>query len=225
MRVRKRKGVEDYLKAHEDIVLQEVPESWEVVFGNAQPIEIEVGCGKGDFILGMARKHPDVNFIGIDLQETVISWALDKVLAADVPNVRLLFVNGKDLGDYFPEHSVSRLYLNFSDPWPKKRHAKRRLTSSSFLHIYEELLVPFGEIAFKTDNQGLFEWSLAEMSEFGLILEQVWLNCHADPAFAKENVETEYERKFSAKGQAIYRVLAHFPKREGVRDEVSEMSI
>lgn len=206
MRVRRRKGVETLLAEHADIVLRE-PVNWNKIFDNRHPLQIEVGCGKGDFVVGMATKHPELNFVGIDLQATVISYALDKVLLSDIPNVKLLLKDGKELTEYFSENSVDKLYLNFSDPWPKKRHEKRRLTYKNFLTIYEGLLQPRGKIAFKTDNRGLFEYSLAEMSQYGMQLERVWLDLHKDLMI--ENIQTEYERKFSKKGP-IYRLEARF---------------
>ncbi|MDR0298423.1 MAG: tRNA (guanosine(46)-N7)-methyltransferase TrmB [Streptococcaceae bacterium] len=209
MRVRKRKGVAEFLAAHSDKVIT-APADWTVVFGNQKPLQIEVGCGKGDFILGMAAKYPEVNFVGIDLQETVISWALDKLLEAPLPNVRFLLTNGAALTAYFAAHSVSQMYLNFSDPWPKTRHAKRRLTADSFLAIYKELLSVDGALTFKTDNQGLFEWSLSNMSQYGMTLDSVSLDLHRNPELMENNVETEYERKFSRKGQPIFRLAARF---------------
>lgn len=212
MRVKKRKGAEELLAAHPDLVLTE-PANLAELFGNEHPVHIEVGCGKGDFITGMAMRNPDINYIAIDLQSTVISYALDKVLASGLSNVKLLWGDGRDLTEYFEEGEVSLLYLNFSDPWPKTRHEKRRLTYKDFLKIYEKILVENGEVHFKTDNQGLFEYSLASMSQYGMILNQVWLDLHQDLEFAEQNVLTEYERKFSAKGR-IYRLEARFDKSE-----------
>src|SRR5699024_4541269 len=128
-----------------------------------------------------------------------------------LPNLQLLHVNGGSLTQYFAKGEVDQIYLNFSDPWPKKRHEKRRLTYPSFLTNYEEVLVPEGEIHFKTDNQGLFEYSLTSFSKYGMVLEQVWLNLHESDF--EGNIMTEYEEKFSNRGQRIYRVVAKFPKR------------
>ena len=158
----------------------------------------------------MAKNHPDINFIGIDIQKSVLSYALDKVLATDVPNIRLLWVDGDALTNYFEAGEIDRLYLNFSDPWPKKRHEKRRLTYKSFLETYQAILPSQGEIHFKTDNRGLFEYSLISLSQYGMILDGVWLDLHASEI--EGNVRTEYEEKFSSKGQVIYRLEAHFPE-------------
>ena len=211
MRVRKRKGAEEHLANNPQYVILE-PEAakgkWHELFGNDNPIHIEVGSGKGAFITGMAQQNPDINYIGIDIQLSVLSYALDKVLVADVPNIKLLWVEGSELTNYFENGEIDRLYLNFSDPWPKSRHEKRRLTYKTFLDTYKQILPENGEIHFKTDNRGLFEYSLASFSQYGMVLNKVWLDLHASDY--EGNVMTEYERKFSEKGQVIYRVEAQF---------------
>ena len=213
MRVRNRKGAPEMMAANTQYVVEN-PEAfkgkWAEKFGNDHPIHIEVGSGKGAFITGMAERHPDINYIAIDMQLTVLSYALDKVLEMNLPNVQLLHVDGSSLTNYFADGEVALVYLNFSDPWPKTRHEKRRLTYKDFLKTYETILVPHGQIHFKTDNRGLFEYSLASMSQYGMTLQQVWLDLHADTDFAGKNVMTEYEAKFSSKGQVIYRVEAQF---------------
>src|SRR5699024_1062522 len=153
------------------------------IFGNDAPIHIEVGTGKGQFVVGMAKANPHINYIGIELQESVIVSALDKLIEADLPNLKLLHTNGEDLRDFFANEEIGQVYLNFSDPWPKNRHAKRRLTYHTFLEIYEDILIPNGEIHFKTDNRGLFEYSLMSFSEYGMLLTYVSLDLH----------ESEYE--------------------------------
>ena len=182
--------------------------SWHEIFGNDHPIHIEVGSGKGAFITGMAKQNPTINYIGIDIQKSVLSYALDKVLEADVPNIKLLWVDGDSLTNYFEDGEIDQLYLNFSDPWPKKRHEKRRLTYKSFLDTFKQILPEHGEIHFKTDNRGLFEYSLVSFSQYGMTLKGVWLDLHASDF--EGNVMTEYEKKFSSKGQVIYRVEAQF---------------
>lgn len=181
---------------------------WQRRFENKNPIHIEVGTGKGRFITEMAKKNPAINYIGIELQMSVIVSALDKLISEKLPNLQLLHVNGGSLTQYFADGEVSQVYLNFSDPWPKKKHEKRRLTHDSFLENYETVIVPEGEIHFKTDNQGLFEYSLVSFSKYGMILEKVWLDLHAGEV--EDNVMTEYEERFSAKGNRIYRVIAKF---------------
>ena len=213
MRVRNRKGATELLEANPHYVVLnpvDVKGKWQEIFENDHPIHVEVGSGKGAFITGMAKANPNINYIGIDIQKSVLSYALDKVLEVDVPNIKLLWVDGSELTNYFADGEIDRLYLNFSDPWPKKRHAKRRLTHADFLKAYEQVLSLEGEIHFKTDNRGLFEYSLASFSQFGMILKQVWLDLHQ--VEFEGNVMTEYEEKFSAKGHPIYRVEAIFPK-------------
>ncbi|VHF65496.1 tRNA (guanosine(46)-N7)-methyltransferase TrmB [Streptococcus pyogenes] len=211
MRVRKRKGAEEHLANNPHYVIlnpEDAKGRWHDVFGNDRPIHIEVGSGKGGFITGMALKNPDINYIGIDIQLSVLSYALDKVLASEVPNVKLLRVDGSSLTNYFEDGEVDMMYLNFSDPWPKTKHEKRRLTYKDFLHTYKRILPEHGEIHFKTDNRGLFEYSLASFSQYGMTLRQIWLDLHASNY--EGNVMTEYEEKFSNKGQVIYRVEANF---------------
>ena len=211
MRVRNRKGSTELLEAHPQYVILNPADAkgrWQEIFGNDHPIHVEVGSGKGAFVSGMAKANPDINYIGIDIQKSVLSYALDKVLATDVPNIKLLWVDGSDLTDYFEDGEIDRLYLNFSDPWPKKRHEKRRLTYQSFLATYQQILPENGEIHFKTDNRGLFEYSLVSFSQYGMKLKGVWLDLHASDF--EDNVLTEYEQKFANKGQVIYRVEAAF---------------
>lgn len=211
MRVRNRKGASDLLANHPQYVIsnpEECKGRWSEIFGNDNPIHIEVGSGKGRFVTGMAALHPDINYIGIDIQMTVLSYALDRVVEAGLPNIKLLQVDGSSLTNYFSDAEINRLYLNFSDPWPKKRHEKRRLTYRTFLDTYKAILPAQGEIHFKTDNRGLFEYSLASFSQYGMVLKQVWLDLHASDM--EGNVQTEYEEKFSRKGQVIYRVEVQF---------------
>ncbi|MBU8879782.1 tRNA (guanosine(46)-N7)-methyltransferase TrmB [Bacillus sp. FJAT-29790] len=176
---------------------------WHEIFEKKQPLHIEIGTGKGRFITGMAKANPDINYIGIELAESVIVTALDLVIEAELSNVKLMNVNANDLRDFFDGGEVDRVYLNFSDPWPKTRHAKRRLTYKSFLSVYEDILVENGEIHFKTDNQGLFESSLMSFSEYGVLLKYVSLDLHNSDF--EGNIMTEYEEKFSKKGNRIYR--------------------
>ncbi|MEH7343361.1 tRNA (guanosine(46)-N7)-methyltransferase TrmB [Bacillus sp. JJ1532] len=177
--------------------------NWQDVFEKKQPLHIEIGTGKGRFITGMAKANPNINYIGIELQDSIIVTALDKIIEDELTNVKLMNVNAADLREFFEAGEVDRVYLNFSDPWPKTRHAKRRLTYKTFLKNYEEILVKNGEIHFKTDNQGLFEFSLMSFSEYGLLLKDVSLDLH-NSGF-EGNIMTEYEEKFSKKGNRIYR--------------------
>ncbi|WP_227396582.1 tRNA (guanosine(46)-N7)-methyltransferase TrmB [Jeotgalibacillus aurantiacus] len=206
MRTRNKPWAKDRLDEFPSIVPaipQEHKGKWNAVFGNDNPIHIEVGMGKGQFITGMAVQNPDVNYIGIELSESVAVVALDKMIEADVPNVKLLTINAEILADVFEPGEVDRVYLNFSDPWPKTRHEKRRLTFKKFLDLYKTVLPENGEIHFKTDNRGLFEYSLWSFSQYGMLLKYVSLDLHKSDF--EGNIMTEYEEKFSAKGQPIYR--------------------
>ena len=211
MRVRNRKGATELLEANPQYVVlnpEDAKGKWHEIFGNDHPIHIEVGSGKGAFITGMAKANPEINYIGIDIQKSVLSYALDKVLEADVPNIKLLWVDGDSLTNYLEDGEIDQLYLNFSDAWPKKRQEKRRLTYKTFLDTFKQILPEHGEIHFKTDNRGLFEYSLVSFSQYGMTLKGVWLDLHASDF--EGNVMTEYEKKFSSKGQVIYRVEAQF---------------
>ncbi|KGR77660.1 tRNA (guanosine(46)-N7)-methyltransferase TrmB [Ureibacillus sinduriensis] len=212
MRLRNKPWAEEFITSHPEVIIpnpEEYKGNWQRIFGNDHPIHIEVGTGKGQFVTGMALANPDINYIGIELYTSVIVVALEKVIEANTPpNLRLLKVNGADLDKYFAKGDVSRVYLNFSDPWPKTRHAKRRLTHEGFLKLYESILIDEGEIHFKTDNRGLFEYSLVSMSEYRMLLKYVSLDLHAN--MPEDNIMTEYEEKFSAKGQPIYRLESQF---------------
>lgn len=212
MRLKHKPWAAEYIAQHSDVILpnpEDYKGKWQEVFGNNNPVHIEVGTGKGQFVLGMAQQNPDINYIGIELFDSVIVCALEKIEVANKPaNLRLLKVNGEDLEKFFAKNDVDRVYLNFSDPWPKVRHAKRRLTHENFLKLYENVLVDNGEIHFKTDNRGLFEYSLMSMNAYGMALNYVSLDLHVN--MPEDNVMTEYEEKFSKKGQPIYRLECQF---------------
>ncbi|MEC2077412.1 tRNA (guanosine(46)-N7)-methyltransferase TrmB [Metabacillus fastidiosus] len=211
MRLRNKPWASDFISQYPQYLIQ-APENqkgkWNELFGNDNPIHIEVGTGKGQFITGMAKQNPNINYIGIELSENVVVLALQKLVDVELPNVKLLNVNANDLTNIFEKGEVGQVYLNFSDPWPKKRHIKRRLTYKTFLALYETILADKGEIHFKTDNQGLFEYSLISFSEYGLLLKYVSLDLHNSNM--EGNIMTEYEEKFSKKGQRIYRAEAQY---------------
>lgn len=211
MRLRHKPYAKEKLAEYDQYVVTEGLElkgRWQERFGNEQPIHVEIGCGKGQFIIDMAKKHPEINFIGIELQTSVIVSALEKQIEEELPNVQLLQANASDLAEYFEENKVDRIYLTFSDPWPKNRHEKRRLTYKTFLNVYETILNPDGELHFKTDNQKLFEYSLVSFSSYRANLEEVFLDLHQSDV--TENVMTEYEGKFSKKGNRIYKAVITF---------------
>ncbi|MDR1782488.1 MAG: tRNA (guanosine(46)-N7)-methyltransferase TrmB [Bacilli bacterium] len=200
MRLRNNPQAEEIL-INSDYVIKQKESTY---FNNKYPIHLEIGVGKGDFIIGMAKKYPYINFIGVEKYATVLVKALQKLNDEQLSNVLLLNCDASDLLDYFEEHTFSTLYLNFSDPWPKKRHYKRRLTYHSFLSLYQKLLIPHGTIKQKTDNALLFESSLLSYSEYGMKFINLTLDLHHSH-LNKDNVMSEYEQKFS-KTQPIYMV-------------------
>ena len=213
MRVRHKPWADDYLKENKDIVElspYEHKANWKKVFNNDNPIHVEIGTGKGQFITGMAEQYQDINLIGIEVVKSIIVSAVEKVLESGLSNIRLINENAIDIREFFGEDEVDKIYLNFSDPWPKNRHEKRRLTYRSFLEQYKHVLKQDGEIVLKTDNMQLFEYSIESFSKYGLIIDEVSLDLHRKND--DTNVMTEYEEKFSRKGQPIYRCKARFNK-------------
>lgn len=210
MRMRNKPWAMDYLSSNEDIVDVESAYAGkiEAFFEAKQPVHIEVGTGMGTFITELAGRNPDINYVGIELDKNVMIRVLEKVRESELENVRLLLLDANKINEYFNENEVDRIYLNFSDPWPKNRHEKRRLTSGSFLEQYKAILKNAGELHFKTDNRGLFEYSLTSLNQFGMTFHEVRLNLHEDEP--EDNIRTEYEEKFSAKGNLIYRLKASF---------------
>ena len=213
MRVKHKKWAVPLMEAHPETMTMD-PASfkgrWQERFAKPQPLQVEVGMGKGQFIIGMAKAHPEINFIGLEIESTVAAIALKNALPEQLPNLTLVRGDGAGLDTYFEDGSIDRLYLNFSDPWPKTRHEKRRLTYKTFLANYQQVVKPGGGLEFKTDNQGLFEYSLTSLNNFGMIFDDVWLNLHESPE-NEGNVETEYEQRFASLGQPIYKLKAHFP--------------
>lgn len=181
---------------------------WAEVFGNDYPIHIEVGMGKGQFIIEMARRNPEVNYIGIEKYSSVLVRAVEKLEDFEQSNLRLIRMDAENIEEVFDKDEVDRIYLNFSDPWPKDRHAKRRLTSTRFLERYNNILTPEGRVMFKTDNKDLFDFSLEQVEEAGWILENHTYDLHHSE-YNEGNVMTEYEEKFSAKGNPICRLVAY----------------
>lgn len=214
MRMRNKPWAEEYLLAHDDIVSIDLARKDHIIdwFLEKQPIHIEVGSGMGRFITEMAKANPHINYIGIERDKNVMIRIVEKAVDQNIKNLRLLTVDAEKLTDIFNPSEIDRIYLNFSDPWPKTRHAKRRLTHENFLKVYETILNNDGEIHFKTDNQGLFEYSIESMSHYGMKLKNINLNLHEqEPA---DNIRTEYEEKFSNKGFRINRLEAKFRERD-----------
>ncbi len=171
------------------------------------PAELEIGCGKGRFICENAKANPDKKYIAVELSTDALITALESAAEQEIPNVKFINTNAVNLPSFFKKGDISTIYLNFSDPWPKSRHAKRRLTYRSFLKIYEQLLDESGKICFKTDNRALFDFSLEEFKECGWTLEDVTYDLHNSP-YNEGNIMTEYEKNFSEKGFSINRLVA-----------------
>ena len=211
MRMRKKKNCAARIERCSDIRITE-PEQykgkWNEVFGNDNPIHVEIGCGKGSFVVGMAKMYPDVNFIAIVKVEAVIVMAMEKAIENEVTNVLFMDLDAERIEDFFEKGEIERIYLNFSDPWKKSKQAKRRLTHKNFLDRYKKVLNEGSYIWFKTDNRKLFEFSLNSFCAEGFKLQNITLDLH-DSGF-EGNVITEYEQRFIDLGQPIYRLEATF---------------
>lgn len=208
MRMRKKKNLDVRFERCASVMVSDpraVRGKWREKFGNDNPIRLEIGCGKGRFILETARRNPDINFVAIEKEEGALIMATEKAIAEELPNLRFLSFDAAALNEIFAPSEVSLIYLNFSDPWPPNRQRKRRLTWRAFLAVYDEILEEEGAIFFKTDNQRLFEWSLGELCQNGWLLQNISLDLHKSDY---DNIMTEYEEKFSAQGYRIYRVEA-----------------
>ncbi|NLT94302.1 MAG: tRNA (guanosine(46)-N7)-methyltransferase TrmB [Clostridia bacterium] len=208
-RVRRKPGTKEALLAiGRPLVLEpeKIKGKWKDYFQNDRPIHIELGTGKGTFISTMAQQCPQSNYIGLELKEEILLTAIRKALGLNLPNLAFIWGDAKNLTDYFMPGELERIYINFCDPWPKTRHAKRRLTHANFLNIYNRLLIKGGEVHFKTDNQNLFEFSLNQFCEQGWQLKNITLDLYRK--LPENNVATEYEQKFVEQGLKIYRLEA-----------------
>lgn len=185
---------------------------WNEIFQNANPVAIEIGMGKGQFLLQLAHSNPHVNYIGIEKYTSVLLRAVQKLERLPngqiPPNLRLICMNAEDIAEVFAPGEISNIYLNFSDPWPKKRHARRRLTSIEFLSLYEQILTEEGTIEFKTDNRLLFDFSLEQLQKAHWNLKACTYDLHHDDDLNTNNIMTEYEEKFSSLGNPIFKLIA-----------------
>ena len=209
MRMRTRSHLEERLEACSNLSLQKYDDSAHS-FAQGHRLHIEIGCGKGSFITKTALLNPDIRYIAIEKVSNVIVLAMEKAIDAKLENLRFMRGNFQYLGETFPDKSVDRIYLNFSDPWPKKGYAKRRLTHGEFLEIYKRILKDNGEICFKTDNRELFDFSLESFPANGFSLSDVTYDLHSSGF--EGNIMTEYEEKFSMQGTPICRLVARLVK-------------
>ncbi|MDO4474193.1 MAG: tRNA (guanosine(46)-N7)-methyltransferase TrmB [Eubacteriales bacterium] len=230
MRLRNIPRADGVLQAHPIVVKEEKEQKgkWAEVFGNHNPIHIEIGMGKGQFILSLAKRNPEINYIGVERYSSVLLRAVEKYnemcgqkpliedvtdteqlrIWEEIPNVRFICMDAADITEVFEPGEIQKIYLNFSDPWPKKRHARRRLTSKEFFGRYEKVLPAEGVVEFKTDNTELFQFSLDEVAEAGWALRAHTWDLHHDEVMNVGNVMTEYEEKFSSMGNPIHKLIA-----------------
>lgn len=206
MRLRNVKNKKEIINSSEYLILN--PERykgiWKSVFVNDNPIEIEIGMGKGDFIIGKALQNPHINYIGIEKYDSVVARAVQKI-PQGLNNLKIIVMDAINIDSIF-DKEIDIIYLNFSDPWPKKRHARRRLTSTEFLARYENVFKESKNICQKTDNRNLFEFSIVSLNESGYSIKEISLDLHDSDI--ENNIMTEYEKKFTKKGQVIYYLFA-----------------
>ena len=209
MRLRNITGSREMIAASDYVIHepQKYRGNWRAIFGNEHPIRIEIGMGKGRFIMDLARMHPNINYVGIEKYSSVLLRGIQKMEAEPLPNLYFIRMEAEEITEVFGQEEVDRIYLNFSDPWPKDRHAKRRLPSREFLHRYDEILRKDGVIEFKTDNHDLFRFALDELEPAGWHLNQMTENLHHNEEMMQGNIMTEYEEKFSSLGNPIYKYI------------------
>lgn len=209
MRLRNIPGARDMIAASPWVVHkpEEYCGKWKSFFGNDHPLHLEIGTGKGRFIMQLAQEHPEINYIGIEKYSSVLLRCLEKQQELELKN--LIFIRGDAelINTYFAEGEIDKIYLNFSDPWPKERHARRRLPSSEYLRRYDLILVQGGTIEFKTDNRGLFDFAVEEVGQSVFEIAHITYDLHNDPVMSIGNIMTEYEEKFSKKGNKICKYI------------------
>lgn len=211
MRLRNVKGSRERI-ADSRFVIQDpvsLKGKWREEFGNDREIHLEIGMGKGRFLMDMARLHPEINYIGIEKYSSVLLRGIQKLEEEPLENIRLLRMNAEETPDIFDEEEIDKIYLNFSDPWPKDRHAQRRLPSRTFLGRYDQFLKKDGVIEFKTDNEGLFVFALEELEETKWKLKAMTRDLHHDEKMNEGNVMTEYEERFSSMGNPICKYIIY----------------
>lgn len=209
MRLRNVTGSREMIAANEYVIHE--PETykgrWKELFGNNHPIRLEIGMGKGRFLMTLAKENPDINYLGIEKYSTVLLRALQKMEIEPLPNIRFIRMDAENICDVFSREEIDRIYLNFSDPWPKDRHAKRRLPSRQFLERYDNILKSDGVLEFKTDNRDLFTFAEEEVKESKWQICEITYDLHNNASMMEGNVMTEYEEKFSSLGNPIYKYI------------------
>lgn len=210
MRLRNITGADVYIENSEFVVqdFKGQKGSWKEVFGNGNPIHIEVGMGKGRFLMDMAALNPEINYVGIEMYSSVLLRAVQKMEENPLDNLRFIRMDAREIEEVFEEGEVSKIYLNFSDPWPKDRHAKRRLPSRQFLARFNKILKKDGNLEFKTDNRDLFDFAVEEVEPAGWKTDAITYDLHHDEKMNQGNVMTEYEEKFSSMGNPICKLIS-----------------
>ena len=211
MRLRNVRGARETIATNRYVIdrPEDLKGKWQEYFNKDNPIYLEIGMGKGQFITNLALKNPDISYIGIEKFSSVLVRAIESLenIEDEINNLRFLRFDAENITNIFDKEEIGRIYLNFSDPWPKARHAKRRLTSKEFLERYSQVLVKGGDLIFKTDNRSLFDYSLSQIEIKDWKVDNVTYDLH-NSEYAKDNIMTEYEEKFSSKGKPICRLVA-----------------
>ena len=211
MRLRNIAGSEEVIASSEYVINQPKSQKgrWREYWNNGNPLYIEIGMGKGRFLMDMARANPAINYLGIEKYSSVLLRAVQKMELNPLPNLRFILMDAKEITEVFALEEVDRIYLNFSDPWPKDRHAKRRLPSRQFLGLFDQILKKEGSLEFKTDNRLLFDFAMDEVEPAGWRIKAATYDLHQDETMNQGNIMTEYEEKFSSLGHPIYKYIIH----------------
>ena len=209
MRLRNITGADKYIENSEYVIqdFKEMKGQWKQLFEKQSPLHIEVGMGKGRFMMDMAKAYPNINYVGIEMYSSVLLRAVQKMEENPLPNLKFIRMDAREIEEVFEQGEVDKIYLNFSDPWPKDRHAKRRLPSRQFLARFSKILKEDGDIEFKTDNRDLFDFAVEEVEPAGWQVKQITYDLHHDETMNEGNIMTEYEEKFSSMGNPIYKYI------------------
>ena len=211
MRLRNVTGSREMIAGSQYVIPEEemfeLPGKWADIFENNNPIHVEIGMGKGQFIHTLAKLNPQINYVGVEKYSTVLLRAVQKMEQEELPNLVFLRMDAEDVDKVFGEGEVDKIYLNFSDPWPKDRHAKRRLPSAAFLARYDKILKKDGRLEFKTDTRDLFDFAVEEVEPAGWKIDAITYDLHNDEIMVQGNIMTEYEERFSSKGNPIYKYI------------------
>ena len=210
MRLRNITGADEVIEKSEYVIKEpeKMKGNWKTVMKQPAPLHIEIGMGKGRFLMDMAKQNPDIFYIGIEKYSSVLLRAVQKMEETPLDNLRFILMDAKEIESVFDKEEVERIYLNFSDPWPKDRHAKRRLPSRQFLERFDHILKADGTLEFKTDNRDLFDFAVEEVKPAGWEIAGITYDLHHDETMNRGNVMTEYEEKFSSKGNPICKLIA-----------------